>query len=953
VSKVAYSPLQGHYLSHQITLANVDEDAFTRSLTSARVEMNPHQVNASLFALKSPLSKGVLLADEVGLGKTIEAGLVIAQRWAERRRKILLIVPASLRKQWEQELWSKFTLKSTILEGLTYKAMVKAGNVQPFQDAEGIVICSYEFAAGKSDELALIGWDLVIFDEAHRLRNVYKKSGSERAKKLRQALKEPFKILLTATPLQNSLMELYGLSTLIDDTHFGGEAAFRSLYSGARGNAASMEVLRDRLEPICHRTLRKQVVKAGLINFTERHAQTFSFEPSDKETELYDKVSDFLKRKDTFSYGDRANQLVVLQVRKILGSSTFAVTGYLRKLIERLELQKLVDKTVTDDIENIDELSEEMFGAEDDAHEISDLKADPVELQSEITELKGYLELAQSIGDNGKGEALLRQLPTVLDQIVEKNGQRKAVIFTESVRTQTYLNKLLTDNGYDGQTVLLNGSNNDPASREMFKEWKEEHAGTDKISGSRTADMKAAVVDAFKSDEKTILISTESGAEGINLQFCSLVVNFDLPWNPQRVEQRIGRCHRYGQKVDVTVVNMLNLKNATEARIYELLYEKFKLFEGVFGSSDEVLGSIEQGVDFEKRVLDIVQNSRSGEEIEEQFDILQGELQDSIEADIEDARSKVLEHMDEAVVSKLKDRGGKLEDMLGAFERRLTLIARAELPEANFHSDDGPRFDLNGLTYTTKWPDADDNDWQFFRLIDDNLANDVVEKAKSRNYGADELTLVFHPDNYPFMGQLGDVQELKGKSGWLLVAKASIQTAQAPREDLLLSCIDDSGEKIDPKTADKMFLTPAKTISGYEGSAPKTDLAEVMKGLFSDFTAHVNNQNALWLDEEEDRLDNYAKDIEIELDAQIEEMETEVKELRRDGRKPGLSMDEKLEISRDRKKLERDIDKLKLSKHDRRQEIRDKVGDMLDELADSLNKTPQLEHLFTIRWQVE
>jgi superfamily II DNA/RNA helicase len=156
----------------------------------------------------------------------------------------------------------------------------------------------------------------------------------------------------------------------------------------------------------------------------------------------------------------------------------------------------------------------------------------------------------------------------------------------------------------------MNGSNKDPQSQAIYAAWLARHKGSDVVSGSKSADMKAAIVEAFR-DDKTILIATESGAEGINLQFCSLIVNFDLPWNPQRVEQRIGRCHRYGQKIDVLVVNLLNLKNRAEERVFELLESKFKLFDGVFGASDEVLGAIESGTDFAKRVFEIHQSARS------------------------------------------------------------------------------------------------------------------------------------------------------------------------------------------------------------------------------------------------------------------------------------------------------------------------------------------------------
>lgn len=184
---ITCSPQQGAYFAHKVTLEGIGEDALAQSLSTARVDMNPHQVDAALFALSSPLTKGVLLADEVGLGKTIEAALVIAQKWAERRRRILLIVPASLRKQWSQELADKFSLPSKIVEAKVYNEARKRGIPKPFDHDGLVVITSYEFAATKADDVARGRWDLVIFDEAHRLRNVYKQDGSVRSKKIRDA----------------------------------------------------------------------------------------------------------------------------------------------------------------------------------------------------------------------------------------------------------------------------------------------------------------------------------------------------------------------------------------------------------------------------------------------------------------------------------------------------------------------------------------------------------------------------------------------------------------------------------------------------------------------------------------------------------------------------------------------------------------------------------------------
>lgn len=945
----SYTQYHSQYLAHKITLEGLGDDTFAKSFSTARVEMNPHQVEAALFALKSPLSKGVLLADEVGLGKTIEASLVIAQRWAEHKRRVLLIVPASLRKQWQQELIEKFSLPSAILEAKTYRDKQKSGIERPFADADGIVIASYEFAARKADELAMAPWDLVIFDEAHRMRNVYRKGGSKRAKELRTALKSSFKILLTATPLQNSLMELYGLVSVIDETHFGGDAAFRAMYTGARTTPASLVTLRQRLDPICHRTLRRQVQEAGHINFTARNAVTFDFEPADKEALLYDQISEFLKRKDTVSYGDRTNQLVILQVRKVLGSSTFAVAKYLEQLIARLRAKEPVDETVTDDIETIDVLAEEF----DEDRETEDPETiDPAKLAAEIEELTAYLELARSIGANAKGEKLIQRLPEAMAMIANKGGKRKAVIFTESVRTQTYLAELLSRHGYEGQIVLLNGSNNDPGSRSIYKAWRARHEGTDKVSGSRSADMKASVVDAFRGNDKSIFIATESGAEGINLQFCSLIVNFDLPWNPQRVEQRIGRCHRYGQKIDVTVVNMLNRKNRAEERIYQLLDEKFRLFDGVFGSSDEILGTIERGVDFEKKVLDIVQSARDDQQVQLEFDNLTEQLQDNIDADVRSARTKLLEEMDQDVVARLRSRKGTLESTLNDFTRRLILIVRAELSGAKFHAVDSPRFDFQGATWTTEWPVADDNDWQFFRLADGNLATDVVAGCKARQLTPEPVELLFFPEKYPFPGQLTDVKNLAGYSGWLKIAKAKIDTPNAVREEMLLSCVTDDGEIVPNETADRLFLVPSGLPEPVFQRTDDARLDNRETELFADFRENVERQNAEWLEQEEVRLDDYARDLEIEITAQIKEIEDATRELKRQRRSAGLSMRDKVALGREVKRLEQERDDLVLDQHERRKEIRQQIEDMLDRVAESLDQAPVLEDLFVIRWRV-
>ena len=939
------TPHQSSFFAHRITLEGVGEDALAQSLSTARVDMNPHQVDAALFALSSPLSKGVLLADEVGLGKTIEASLVIAQRWAERKRRILLIVPAGLRKQWSQELADKFSLPSVIFEAKSYKEAIKAGKTLPLDSPGQVVITSYEFAATKADEIARLNWDLVVYDEAHRLRNVYKQGAAVRARKLRDATRRFFKVLLTATPLQNSLMELYGLISVIDEHFFGDEVAFRTYASGAAGKN-SLLFLRKRLEAICKRTLRRQVQQAGLIRYTERVPLTFQFEASNDEMALYNAVSGYLQRPDTIAFGERANALVTLVVRKILGSSTFAVAETMTKIIERLKAKEPPTIETVRDIDTVDEIAEEMSGDPEKSEPA--IPIDPKKLKEEIAELEGYRELALKIGKNAKGGALVNALPEALGQIEGKGGNRKAVIFTESVRTQRYLAELLEQNGYANEIVLMNGSNSDPASQAIYKDWLERHKNTDAISGSKTADMKAAIVEAFR-EQKTILIATESGAEGINLQFCSLVINFDLPWNPQRVEQRIGRCHRYGQKIDVTVVNFLNLKNRAEQRVYELLDEKFKLFKGVFGASDEVLGVIERGVDIERRILEIVQKARNETEINARFDQLQAELQAQIDGQVLDTRKRLLENMDEQVVRQLKTRNGEIRKNLSNFDRSLLSVARAELPDARFHEDDERRFDWQGNTYTTEWPLADERGWKFFRLMEGTLAPELIQRAKERQF-ASLSGLRFNLSAYS--GLLSDVQQLRGCAGWLRVSKLRIATAAITREHLVLSVVqDDESREVHSDTIERLMMVPADIVVPPQ-AAPTERLTAVESARRAVFLEVAEQENANWLDEEGEKLDSYAEDLERSFELEVRTLEAEIKEAKKALRGSALSMAKKLTEKRRIATLEAKRDKMKAEFFDRRAQIRAEVEAMLDRVQENLKMDPTLAHLFTIRWEV-
>ena len=506
---------QAKYIAHDLTRRRSSDSAerLAVAVAGAQVDLNPHQIDAALFAFASPLSKGALLADEVGLGKTIEAGLVISQSWAEGKRRILVIAPANLRKQWHQELNEKFFIPGKILEAKSYNAEIKAENFSPFEPNDSVVICSYQFARSKASDVARIPWDLVVIDEAHRLRNVYKPSNVI-ANTLKGALAERNKLLLTATPLQNSLLELFGLVSFIDERSFGDLKSFREQFAGVAQERA-FDLLRERLKPICHRTLRRQVT--AYVPFTKRHAILQEFSPDEAEDRLYNLVTAYLQRDNLQALPSGQRALMTLVLRKLLASSSFAIAGALASISERL--QSRLDKggrpasltdTVDEDYEALDETEDE-WADEDHVESLSE--ADLRALETEIAELREFAALATSIEQNAKGRALLTALQVGFAKAREFGAAEKAIIFTESRRTQSYLLRVLADSPFADSIVLFNGSNTDKQSRAIYQEWVTRHAGSDRLTGSRTADMRSALIDYFR-DRGKIMIATEAGAEG-------------------------------------------------------------------------------------------------------------------------------------------------------------------------------------------------------------------------------------------------------------------------------------------------------------------------------------------------------------------------------------------------------------------------------------------------------
>ena len=762
--------------------------------------------------------------------------------------------------------------------------------------------------------------------------------------KIADALERVPKLLLTATPLQNSLMELYGLVSVIDEHVFADSTSFREQFVRISNDALRNEELKQRLDPICIRTLRKQVME--YVPFTRRVPITQEFLPSDAEYELYEKVSSYLQREGLFALPAGQRHLITLILRKLLASSTFAIARTLRSLVRRLEnIRERVELLDDEDLEGIDELMDEW--QEDGAGDLRLLRdIDPAMLKDELNELRRYADLADSIQNNAKGEALIPALQAAFEHAQKLGAARKAVIFTESRRTQEYLFDLLSANGYEGQLVTINGTNGDPLSRDIYLQWVAGHEGQDVVTGSKPVDIKAALVENFR-DKATILIATEAAAEGVNLQFASLVVNYDLPWNPQRVEQRIGRCHRYGQKHDVVVVNFLNRRNEADQRVFQLLSEKFRLFEGVFGASDEVLGALDSGVDIERRIAQVYQECRTSQEIRFAFDALQAELETQIQARLAQTRQSLLEHFDEDVRSRLRVSQQKTVETLSQRERWLLDLTRAEL---NGHAEFDPalpRFHYSGPDvrkgwYNLDWKQAEARSEHFYRQ-DHPLAVQLIERAISRDLPPAGVTL----DYSGYESKISILEPLVGQSGWLELSKLTVEALNTD-EFLIFAAQTDGGLALDEEICGKLLLLPgqvdnscseAPDLSGFRQTEVQTKLDSIDK------------RNGEFFDEEVLKLDRWSEDLKQGLEREIKEIDKEIREARKTAALV-QSLQDKLVAQKTIKALEKTRNTKRRELFDAQDAIDVQREELILNIEKQLKQRRSVQTLFCIRWEV-
>jgi hypothetical protein len=497
--------------------------------------------------------------------------------------------------------------------------------------------------------------------------------------------------------------------------------------------------------------------------------------------------------------------------------------------------------------------------------------------------------------------------------------------------------------------MLFNGTNNDPTSKAIYQRWLERHAGTDRVSGSPSADMRAALVEHFR-DGAAILIATEAAAEGINLQFCNLVVNYDLPWNPQRVEQRIGRCHRYGQKFDVVVVNFLNKTNAADQRVYELLDQKFRLFNGVFGASDEVLGAVESGVDFEKRIAGIYQKCRTLEQIQFEFDQLQRDLESQIVEGQRDAREKLLDNFDQEVVEKVRIES---QDVLDQFNGRLWRLTRHLLRGHASFEDADFSFMLHGNPFAGE--PIHPGPYRMGKRTDDantyRVGHPLAQRVLALGYGFDTPPAEV---SFRYRGSGKNIAILEpfvGSRGWLACAHLTV-TAMETEDHLFFAGATDAGLPLDDAQCRRLFDLPGtvqRPCAVPDMSAAA--LAEVLARRQRELLEELSTRNGRWFDVEMDKLDRWAEDRRTSLKADLTELEEALKGARKAARL-APTLPEKLERQRETRVLETKRDEAWRAFDQASRDIDQQKDKLLDEISQRLEQTSNHEPIFTIRWSL-
>ena len=521
-------------------LEQLSQEQFVPVFASSDIQIYPFQIAAASFALRSPYQKGAVLCDEAGMGKSHEAMLVINQKWLEGCSRILLVIPnVDLLQQWTEMLERFYTVPYVVLTNRDQWRQNTSPDTPNAFIQDALVITTYDFAADNEDAAKVVNWDLAVFEEANALTGVYQE-GNKQAKALKRIAGESFKLLLTGTPIEKNIMDLYGLIWFIDETLLPGEKEFLARYLRRPENYPELS---SQVSRYCFRTLRSQAKRYAKV--PERVLMTVEYTPSPQERKLYELLNAYINYREKKAFPEMDPYDLALRLLGLLGSSTAAILQTIKGVIKRLE-----------QMENT---------------------------QDELAQWQEIQAVAESITQDAKATELLTVLKQGFALMKKVSAKRKAVIFTESVETQKMLQRLLSQ---EYTTLSYNGS-------------------TD-----------YSVIRRFK-EEGEVLISTDNGAKGFNLEDSAFVVHYDLLYNTLKMEQRIDRCHRLGQQCDVLSVAFIDKNNFADVRKLELVNKRMLVTNGVFGITDDVLGGFTDNVKGAFPV--IAQRLRSKAQVEQDF----------------------------------------------------------------------------------------------------------------------------------------------------------------------------------------------------------------------------------------------------------------------------------------------------------------------------------------------
>lgn len=510
------------------SLIGVDEE---------QVKLLEHQVNAAHRALFEMNGKA-LLADEVGLGKTIEVGMILKEmHYRETDGSVLILTPAQLAKQWQGELREKFGLEFVCNYDDEFQGF----------DAHDRIIASIDTAKSDRHQAAVLArdWDVLVLDEAHYVKN----EETDRYDLIKK-LKYDYAFFLTATPIQNELTDLYNIVSLLRPGLFGSRDTFHHYFvNSSQQTLVNRNELQRRLGQVMIRNKREDTD----IDFTERIIDTRTFEPNESEKKLYDAVTEYVRA--AYSQ-DQGQKLVLMLLQKEVVSSPAALEQTIRKQLD--DQRELTHK---DELETI---------------------MDKIDAVESVTKQERLFD--------------------IVEEVRERVEMGRVIVFTQFRPTQRQLLEALDQQGYT----------------------------THAFHGGHSSQEKEDIVDQFR-EEGGVLVSTDAMNEGRNLQFCNIMVNYDLPWNPMKVEQRIGRIHRIGQKRKVYVFNM-GLKGTIEEYVLDRLYHKIDLFQQTVGELSTILTRLEDsGKTFEDEIFERLVNAGSEVDLENDFDSMAINLEEQKE----------------------------------------------------------------------------------------------------------------------------------------------------------------------------------------------------------------------------------------------------------------------------------------------------------------------------------